>query len=141
MSYELRQGHRKDYRELANTKLPRAKRSSMKHDPDQLYAIEIVQEENRVKIHYTGYSAKYDEWRSREDILESTVAPPERYKLLDINELLAYAIKSSLVSGRDRDPSIRLEVPFDRLIFQGGLKLAGKLVKVVRGEARQGEAR
>ena len=139
MSYELRQGQRKDYKELADTKLPRVKRSSTKHDPDKLYAIEIMEEEdNRVMVHYTGYSTKYDEWRNKEDIVEPTVASPERYKPLDVHELLAYAIKSSLVSGRDRDPAIRLEVPFDRLIFQGGMKLAGKLVRVVRGEEHYG---
>ena len=66
----------------------------MKHDPDKLYAIEVVEEENRVKVHYTGYSAKYDEWRNREDIVEPTIASPERYKPLDVHELLAYAIKS-----------------------------------------------
>ena len=31
-----------------------------------------------------------------------------------------------------------MEVPFDRLIFQGGLKLAGKSVKAVRGEEHYG---
>ena len=140
MSYELCQGQRKDYKELADTKLLQAKRSS-KHDTDKLFAVEIVEEEeNRVKIHYTGYSSKHDEWRDKEDIVEPTVASSEagRYKLLDIHEILAYAIKSSLVSGRDGDPAARVEVPFDRLIFQGGLKLAGKLVKVVRGEEHYG---
>ena len=131
MSYEVHQGHKKDYKELADTKLPRAKRSTVKQDPDKLYAIEISEEDNRVKIHFTGYSSKHDEWRNREDIVQPSVTVPERYKLLDVHELLAYAIKSSLVSGRDRDPATRLEVPFDRLVFQGGLKLAGKLVRVL----------
>lgn len=138
MSYEPRQGQGKDYKELADTKLPRAKRSS-KHDMDKLYAVEIVEEENRVKIHYTGYSSKHDEWRDKEDIVEPIIASSEagRYKPLDVHEILAYAIKSSLVSGRDGDPAVRVEVPFDRLIFQG-LKLAGKLVKVVQGEEHYG---
>ena len=87
-----------------------------------------------MKIHYTGYSSRHDEWRNREDVLQPPIVIPEKYKPLDVHELLSYAIKSSLVSGRDRDPAIRLEVPFDKLIFQGGLRAAGKLVRAVRGE-------
>ena len=131
MAYELRQGPRKNYRELSDIKLPRAKRTVK--PTDDLYAIEVLEEkDDQVKIHYTGYSSEYDEWRSKDDVVQPE--EPERYRPFDHHQQLAYAIKSSLFSGRDRDPSIRLEVPFDKLIFDGGLKTAGKLVKVVRGE-------
>ena len=85
-----------------------------------------------MKIHYTGYCSDYDEWRSADDIVQPKV--PERYRPFDHHQQLAYAIKSSLYSGRDRDPSMRLEIPFDKLMFQGGMKMAGKFVKVVEGE-------
>ena len=57
------------------------------------------------------------ETKKTEDIIEPIVALPMRYKPLDVHELLAYTIKSELVSGRDRDPIIRLKVPLDRLNF------------------------
>ena len=55
---------------------------------------------------------------------------PERYKPFDHHQQLAYTIKSALYSGRDRDPSIRVEVPFDKLVF--------KVLKVVRDEEHYG---
>ena len=144
MAYELRQGQRRNYKDLADIKLPRVKRSTKQTNPNQLYAIEIVEDKgDQVKIHYTGYSSKYDEWRDREDIVDPSSAvgstsEPERYQPFDVHQHLAYAIKSSLTSGRDRDPAVCLEVPFDKLLFQGGMKVAGKLLRVVRGEEHYG---
>ena len=130
MAYKLRQGPKKNYKELDDMKLPRAKRTTKQKLTDQLCAIEVLEEkDDQVKIHYTGYSSNYDEWRSADDIVQPKV--PERYRPFDHHQQLAYAIKSSLYSGRDRDPSIRLEIPFDKLMFQGGMKMAGKFVKVV----------
>ena len=63
---------------------------------------------------------------------------PEKYQPYDHHHQLAYAIKSALYSGRDSGPSVRIEVPFDKLIFQGGLMRAGKLLKTVRGEEHFG---
>ena len=139
MAYKLRQGQKKNYKDLADTKLPRARRS-VKQNADKLYAVEIVEaNEDKVKIHYTGYSSKYDEWRAREDIVEPSSSEQssghiELYQPFNVHTHLAYAIKTSLFSGRERDPGVRLEVPFDRLVFQGGLKSAGKLVRIARGE-------
>ena len=65
---------------------------------------------------------------------------PERYHPYDHHQQLAYAIKSSLYSG-DRDPAVRLEVPFDKLIYRGGLMSAGRLLEVVRGEEHYGIAK
>ena len=65
-SYDLRQRVKKNYRELSDTKLPRASRQSSKQNSDELYTIEIIEErEDEVRIHYVGYSSKHDEWRSR----------------------------------------------------------------------------
>lgn len=137
MAYQLRQGQRKNYRELADTKLPRAKRT--RKQDDNLYAIEVLEEKDgQVKIHYTGYSGDYDEWRNKEDIVVPT--EPEKYHPYDHHQQLAFAVKSSLCSGRDRDPAVRLEVPFDKLIYQGGLMTVGRFLKVVRGEEHYGIA-
>ena len=70
----------------------------------------------------------------REDVVQPPTHQPERYQPFDIHQQLAYAVKASLVSSRDKDPAVRIEVPFDRLMFQGGLKTAGKFVKKVRDE-------
>ena len=38
---------------------------------DDLYAIEVLEEkDDQVKIHYTGYSSEYDEWRSKDDVVQ-----------------------------------------------------------------------
>ena len=108
-------------------------RRTGRQQDDKLYAVEVLEEKDgQVKIHYTGYCSDYDEWRSKEDIVLPSV--PERYHPYDHHQQLTYAIKSSLRSGRDQDPAVRLEVPFDRLVYQGGLRSAGRLLKVLRGE-------
>ena len=58
----------------------------------------------------------------------------ERYRPFDCHDQLAYAIKSALVSHRDKDPAVRIEIPFDPLIFQGGLRNKGRLMRQARGE-------
>ena len=63
------------------------------------------------------------------------------YHPYDHHQQLEYVIKSSLYSARDRDPAVRLEVPFDTLIYQGGMMTAGKLLKVIRGEEHYGIAK
>ena len=45
MTYQLRHGQRVDYRELADTKLPRASRTRRQQD-DKLYAIEVLEEKD-----------------------------------------------------------------------------------------------
>lgn len=32
----------------------------VRENPNQLYEIEVL--EDRIKVHYTGYSSRYDEW-------------------------------------------------------------------------------
>ena len=106
-------GQAKNYRELADTKLPRAKRTGRQQD-DKLYEIEVLEEKDgQVKIHYTGYCNDYDEWRKKGDIVVDLPAEPERYHSFEYHQQLAYAIKSSLCS----DPAVRLQVSFDKLIW------------------------
>ena len=46
--------------------LPRKKRQRK----DKLYEIGIVAEDGpRVKIHYTGYDPKYDEWKLKDEVV------------------------------------------------------------------------
>ena len=58
-----------NYKELADVKLPRTKRPQRTRSHG-LYPIEVVERapDNRVKIHYIGYHARFDEWRGESEI-------------------------------------------------------------------------
>ena len=78
MAYQFCQSQQINYCELADTNPPQAKRTERQQD-DKLYAIEVLEEKDeQVKIHYTGYSSDYDEWRNKEDIVLPTEL--ERYR-------------------------------------------------------------
>ena len=48
--------------------LPRKTRSEKQ--ADNLYEIEVVAEDGpRIKVHYVGYGAVYDEWKHKNDII------------------------------------------------------------------------
>ena len=130
MAYQLRERTPRNYKDLADVYLPRVtKRPKKKKDDDELYPIEVVEEaENgeRVKIHYVGWSDKYDEWRSRADI----VLPPSSY---DPNRELAYRIKQSLNSGARHEPQVRIELTLDQHVYATGLKNSGTYVCSRRG--------
>ena len=137
-AYELRKKEKKNYRELADVQLPRPERIPSKEDT--LYPIEILERtSDRVKIHWIGYDSKYDEWRNEGDIESIAESRPgalqiEQYRAFDFHRELAYAIKAALRSSLPRrDPEVRLEVPFDLLIYNGGLKAAGTFVREFRG--------
>ena len=135
-AYELRKKEKKTYRKLADVRLPRSERIPSK--VDMLYPIEILERtSDRVKIHWIGYDSKYDEWRNEGDIESIAESRPgalqiEQYCALDFHQELVYAIKAVLRSSLPRrDPEVRLEVPFDLLIYNGGLKAAGTLLEFV----------
>ncbi len=46
---------------------------------------------------------------------------------------LAFQIKLALDSGNRRDPKTRIELPFDRVLFTGGLQSCGTVVSTTRG--------
>lgn len=114
--YSLRNKERIDYRVIEKgVEIPRARRATS----DKLYPITVVETNgDQVKIHYEGYGEEYDEWRSRSDIVEPM--KPEMYKPYDPHQELAYQIKLSLDSRGRRDPEARIELPFDKLVFEGG---------------------
>lgn len=65
-TYSLRSKERKNYREIADIRLPRPKRLQA---INKLYLVEVLQRENgRVKTHYVGYSDINDEWHDEEEI-------------------------------------------------------------------------
>lgn len=85
-----------------------------------MYEIENVEEDenDRVMIHYVGYSERYDEWRSRDDI---TIRPD---RITSVQEpitspfaTLACMIKKKLVPSRE-DPAIRIQLLFNHSDWQ-----------------------
>ena len=94
-----------------------------------------------MKIHYTGYSSVTSgrtQYIVDPSSAEGCASKPEQYQPFNVHQNLAFAIKSSLTSGRDKDSAVRLQIPFDKLLFQGGMKAAGKLLQVVQGEEHNG---
>ena len=57
----------------------------------------------------------------------------EIYRPFHLHNELAYQIKAALNSKSRADVDARIELPFDRFLFIGGLQQAGKLVKRSRG--------
>ena len=97
----------------------------------------------RVKIHYVGYSERYDEWGAcesednnlfqRMELLSSPSSSSFDDRMELIHGELYREIKRKLCSGRKDDPSTRVEVRIDQDVFNGGLALAGK-AKTERGK-------
>ena len=123
--YCLRERKTKNYEETAM--LPRLMPKKRKAD-DNLYPVEVIEKVgSRVKIHYTGYGSEYDEWRDEKDIVE-----PATYKPFNFHEELVYQIKLALDSKR-KEPEVRIELPFDKIFFDGGLKSAGSFTGCSHG--------
>lgn len=81
---------------------------------DKLYDVEIVEEKgSEVKVHYCGYSSKYDKWKPKVDV--KTIAPPFPPCKEDFSPLthLACCIKKGLVLSRSGDPEVHIQVPCD----------------------------
>ena len=127
---------------MTDVRLPRVERrtrkSAAKTDPE-LYRCRIVEREGgRVKVHYISYGRQHDEWKAQEEIVsleapssDTSSTPTPIYYLYRV---LANHIKTSLRGGRKDDPKIRLEMPFDRIHFDGGLlQMCEQLKKVWRG--------
>ena len=70
-------GDKANYRELTKCELPRiiSSRQKQKLKPkEDLYPIEIVDtdSEDKVKVHYIGYSDTFDEWKDLSEIEDIT---------------------------------------------------------------------
>lgn len=139
--YTLRAGTNRNYRQLANFKLPRERRISSE---DRLYPVEVIETDGpQARIHYVGYDNSSDEWRELTELVELPQAssippmppngesnnfdiPLQPYSLY--NEL-KIKIKQSLVCGRKRSPLVVIDMGFDYLLFKGGLQAVGTAKK------------
>ena len=127
MAYNLRRERPKvNYKALLEEKLPKVTGGRVSRQTDKLYPVEVVDTDgSKVRIHYVGYADHHDQWREAEEVesLDTSVCEEaERYTPFDPHRELAFQIKASLDSGHRKAVDVRLDMPFDRLLFNGGLK-------------------
>jgi len=87
-----------------------------------------------VKVHYIGYDSSYDEWKEAGELeVYGGGFQLESYTPFSLYSELQYQIKRALNSGSRRDPAVRIELAFDRVLFDGGLAKHGYMKKSERG--------
>ena len=144
--WKLRQRTKQpNYKEPKESDIGDVKSSKKARTPKldkDIYPIEVVDEDStRYKVHYVGYSSSYDEWKEKGDIVSITEdsEEPEPTTVIERFSLygeLATKIKLSLNGNRKGSPVIRIDMPFDKLEFDGGLRLYGTKKRCVRGIQR-----
>ena len=82
-------------------RLPKATSGRVSRQSDKLYPVEIVETEGR----------------------------EEEAEVDNLYEELAFQIKAALHSGTRKDVDVRIDMPFDRLLFDGGLKRSGDFIR------------
>jgi len=137
-----------NYRDLLKLNLKGSRRSSGQKTSasrDRLYPIEVVQTDgDRVKVHYVGYSDIHDEWKDKAELEDFTTATSgtttessdtssTSYQPYSFHQDLKFRVKKSITCSRTTSPKVVIVMPIDVLIFNGGLKMAGKPTKKVGG--------
>ena len=89
-------------------------------------------EGEQVKIHYIGYGDNEDEWREVSELVQLS-KKPQPYILLQLHRELTYQIQAALDSKYRKDPDVKIEVPFDKLLFDGDLKQHGHMLHTFHG--------
>ena len=70
MAYDLRVRKVKNYKEIVSVEQCKAAAKKRPRE-EKLYELEVVEKDKpnrRVKVHYVGYDAEYDEWRDEKDV-------------------------------------------------------------------------
>lgn len=99
----------------------------------KLYPIEVVEREGeQVKIHYIGYGDDEDEWREASELVQLS-KKPQPYISFELHRELTYQIQAALDSKYRKDPDVRIEVPFDKLLYDEGLKQHGHMLRTFHG--------
>ena len=124
----------------------RASRRKTAASRDRLYPIKVVQTDgDRVKVHYIGYSDIYDEWKNKDELEDLTpttsgataessgTSTSSSYQPYSLHEDLEFRVKKSITCSRTASPKVVIVMPIDVLLFNGGLKMAGKPTKKVGG--------
>ena len=91
-------------------------------------------------MHYIGYESCFDEWKEKEDLVDlseasegDTEAASCQVHRFSLYHELSIRIKASLNSSRKESPIVCVDIPFDKVEFDGGLRLCGKVKRTVRG--------
>ena len=130
------------YKDLVKFDIPRRTRRRTTGRANKLYPLRIIntsENGDRVKVHYIGYAAVYDEWRKIRE-LEDIETPSEGtgtsrdqsrserqsevYSPYSPYNNLRVQIKKSIICSRTRTPKVHTTLQIDILIFDGGLKMA-----------------
>ena len=89
-----------------------------------------------MEVHWIGSTHKKDEWIAADSLTtldegaEDTDVPQlECYSPFNIHEELAYRIKAALTSGTKDSVEVKIELPFDPIIYTGGLQQQGKFLR------------
>ena len=131
-----------NYKELSQLNLPKSSIKRRRKVSKKLYPISVIEkQENRVKIHYIGYEDHFDEWRDEAEVetlqdteeTESIAEPCEVLEPYSFYRDLGIKIKRSLSCNRTASPAIKIVMPFDVIMFNGGLKSSGIPSKKVGG--------
>lgn len=114
-----------------------SKKRKLSKKDNNLYDVivtEVDKSKKRIKIHYVGYSTKYDEWKPIGDaasfpfVRREKLNIPSAVSFGDREELfhgqLYREIKRKLFSGRRDDPAVRIELRVEPDVFEGGLATA-----------------
>lgn len=119
--------------EIVETKPKNCKK--MKATDRKLYEVEVIEIDkaaNRVKLHFKGYSEKYDEWRPYDEMKLTVIRFEQMSKPTDASfddrlqsfcKRLYREIKRKLYSGRREDPEVRIEVPCDEDVFSRSIAM------------------
>ena len=127
------------YRQLSDERSAKSPKRKRADQSDTLYPVTVLEDDgSRYRVHYVGYSDSYDEWKDYSDVEarndcdvdEGDNTPFSLYRKL------ANKIKASLKSGRKESPIVKIEMPFDRITFDGGLGLCGVKQSYMRGSQR-----
>ena len=114
-SFKRREAQREDG--SSGSVVTNTRRNSSRNSKLTLYPIEIIEEtDQQVKIHYTGYSGRYDEWICKSQIGYKPVPLPRCLESLQSHNLsiLACCIKQKLIPSRKmEDPKVRIQLAFN----------------------------
>ena len=101
---------------LSPVRLPRKQATNAK----KLYEVEVVEEKGAlVKVHYTGYSSHFDEWKPKEEVVlnKPNFQKSTEQEWSAVTEL-ACSIKKRLLPSRSEDPEVRIQIPCDGATFR-----------------------
>ena len=104
----------------------------------RLYNVQVIAEEQyQLKIHYVGYSSKYDEWICRGQIKyvpSKSIVQQEPDSIPEhCFSVLTCRIKQKLIPSRKtEDPLVKIQMPFNKRAFMT-LRKVGKSLGSSRG--------